>query len=42
MSQLLPVIEQNRASLPARGGLDANIARMTQFVRGMAKFQYKR
>ena len=39
MGQLLPHIATQVASLPARGGLDANINRMTAFVRGMAKFQ---
>jgi len=39
MGQLLPHINSTVSSLPARGGLDANINRMTQFVRGMAKFQ---
>lgn len=39
MSKLLPYIDQVRSTLPARGNLDANINRMTQFVRGMAKFQ---
>lgn len=39
MGQLLPHIATVKSSLPARGGLDQNIARMTQFVQGMAKFQ---
>jgi hypothetical protein len=39
MGQLLPHIATVRSSLPPRGGLDQNIARMTQFVQGMAKFQ---
>lgn len=40
MTQLLPAIQSSVNSLPPRGGLDANIARMTQHVRTMAKFQY--
>lgn len=39
MGNLLPHIERTKAGLPARGDLEANINRMTQFVRGMAKFQ---
>lgn len=39
MGQVLPHIDQVKASLPPRGNLDANINRMTQFTRGMAKFQ---
>lgn len=39
MTQLLPHIATVRGSLPPRGSLDQNIARMTQFVQGMAKFQ---
>ena len=39
MGQLLPHIASVKGSLPARGNLDQNIARMTQFVQGMAKFQ---
>lgn len=39
MGQLLPHINQVRTSLPARGNLDANIARATAFMRGMAQFQ---
>jgi len=39
MGQLLPHIASQVAGLPARGGLDQNITRMTQFVRGMSKFQ---
>ncbi len=39
MGQLLPHIAQQVSALPARGGLDQNINRMTQFVRGMSKFQ---
>ena len=38
MGQLLPHIDRVRSSLPARGNLDQNINRMTQFVRGMAAF----
>lgn len=39
MQQLLPHIEQTRNSLPARGGLEQNIARATQFIRGMSTFK---
>lgn len=39
MGKLLPHIDSVRGSLPARGNLDQNIARMTAFTRGMAKFQ---
>lgn len=39
MTQLLPHIASVRGTLPARGSLDQNIARMTAFVQGMAKFQ---
>lgn len=39
MTQLLPHIASVKGSLPARGNLDQNIARMTAFVQGMAKFQ---
>lgn len=39
MGQLLPHIDSVRATLPARGNLDANIGRATAFMRGMAKFQ---
>lgn len=39
MTQLLPHIERTKSSLPARGNLDANIARMTAFTRGMATFK---
>lgn len=42
MNQLLPHIDAVKRGLPARGGLDQNIARMTAFVRGMAQFQNKR
>lgn len=38
MSQLLPHIASQVASLPPRGGIDQNIDRMTRFVRGMATF----
>lgn len=39
MGQLLPHIASVKGTLPPRGDLGANIARMTQFVQGMAKFQ---
>ena len=39
MGQLLPHIDSVKATLPARGNLDANIARMVAFTQGMAKFQ---
>lgn len=41
MAQLLPAIQQVKSTLPARGGLEANIARSTAMIRGMAKFQAK-
>lgn len=40
MTQLLPAIQASVNSLPPRGGLDANITRMTTHVRTMAKFSY--
>lgn len=39
MGQLLPFINTARSSLPARGNLEANIARMTAFTRKMATFK---
>lgn len=39
MTQLMPFIAQQKSALPARGNLDANIARMTAFARGMATFK---
>lgn len=39
MSQLLPYIASGQGALPARGTLDQNIGRMTQWVRHMANFQ---
>lgn len=42
LTQLLPKIDQVKSSLPARGGLDANINRMVAFSRGMAAWQYKK
>jgi len=39
MTQLLPHIDSVKGSLPARGSLDQNIARMVAFTQGMAKFQ---
>lgn len=38
MGKLLPYQQNLKGSLPARGNLDQNIARMTQFVRGMSQF----
>lgn len=38
MGQLLPHIAQVRGTLPPRGSLDQNIARMVSFTQGMAKF----
>lgn len=42
LTQFLPHVQQVRSTLPARGDLEANIARMTQQVRGTAKFRYRR
>lgn len=42
IGQLLPHINQVRGTLQPRGDLEANIARMTTFVRGMSKFRYNR
>lgn len=39
MNQFLPHLDRVRASLPARGGLEQNIARMTAQVRGAAAFK---
>lgn len=39
MAQILPHIAAGVSALPARGGLDQNIVRMTQFVRHMSNFQ---
>lgn len=38
MGKLIPHIQTVKAGLPPRGNLDQNIARMTTFVQGMAKF----
>lgn len=38
MGRLLPYQDRLVGTLPARGTLEQNIARMTQFVRGMANF----
>lgn len=38
MGKLLPYIDSQVRALPARGNLEANITRMTTFVRGMSKF----
>jgi hypothetical protein len=42
MGQLLPFIDSGRRSLPPRGTLDQNIARMTNWTRHMATFSSKR
>ena len=42
MTQFLPHVNQVRSTLPARGDLEQNIARMTAQVRGTAKFRYRR
>lgn len=39
MNQLLPFIAAGQGRLPARGGLDANIARLNAWVRYMATFK---
>lgn len=39
MTKLLPFIDTQVRSLPARGTIDQNITRMTAFVRGMATFK---
>lgn len=39
MTQLLPHIQSSVNALPARGNLEQNITRMTQFTRAMANFQ---
>lgn len=39
MTKLLPYIDQQVAALPARGNLEQNISRVSQFIRGMSKFQ---
>ena len=39
MGQLLPYINSGRGNLPARGGLDANIARSNAWIRYMAQFR---
>jgi len=39
MVQFLPAVASARASLPPRGDIEANINRMTTFVRAMSKFQ---
>lgn len=41
MTQLLPHIDSVKATLPPRGGLDQNIARMTAMVVGMSKFRQR-
>lgn len=42
MTQLLPAVTASVASLPPRGTLQQNIARMVQHVTTMSKFSYKR
>ena len=39
MTKLLPYVQSGRSSLPKRGNLSANIARMTAWVTYMSKFQ---
>jgi hypothetical protein len=39
MGKLLPYVAAGKNSLPPRGDINANIARMTQWVMYMAKFQ---
>ena len=39
MTRLLPYIDSGVQSLPARGNLDANIARSTQWIRYMSQFK---
>jgi hypothetical protein len=39
MTQLLPFVEQAKNGLPARGDLNANIARMVAFTNKMATFK---
>lgn len=39
MGQLLPHIDRVKTGLPARGNLEANIARAGAFARGMAQFK---
>lgn len=42
MQQFLPHVQQVKSTLPPRGDIEANIARMTAQVRGTAKFRYRR
>lgn len=39
MGALLPYIDNGKKTLPARGNLEANISRMTTWVRHMAQFK---
>ena len=39
MTKLLPYVQSGRGTLPKRGNLQQNIARMTQWVTYMSKFQ---
>lgn len=39
MGQLLPYIQSGQTSIPARGGLEQNIARLTAWVRYMSNFK---
>lgn len=41
MAKALPYIENLKGTLPARGDLEANIARSAAFARGMSKFNPK-
>jgi hypothetical protein len=39
LARFLPYVDQQKASLPARGTLDQNIARSAQFIRAMSQFK---
>lgn len=39
MGQLLPFVDAGKSRLPARGGLDANIARSAAWIRYMSTFK---
>lgn len=42
LTQFLPYVDSVKRGLPARGNLDANIARMVAMVRGNAQFKMRR